>query len=123
VVADAQRVGHRGERRVHRAGGREAARVDDVEVVDVVCLAGDVEDRRARIGPEAHRAALVRDARERDALVEDRPARDRHVVATERAHQLLELGEQPPVRLEVVVRLGQVDAALAVDGDAVLRVG
>ena len=48
VVADAQRVGHRRQRRVHRARGGEEARVDDVEVVEVVRLAVDVERRGRR---------------------------------------------------------------------------
>ena len=43
VIADAQRVGHRGQRRVHRAARGEEARVDDVQVVEVVRVAIDVE--------------------------------------------------------------------------------
>src|SRR6185295_244460 len=39
MVADAQGIGHRGQRRVHGAAGGEEARVDDVEVVEVVGLA------------------------------------------------------------------------------------
>src|SRR3954466_11238954 len=49
-VADAKRVGDDRECRVHGADRREEARVDDVEVVDFVRLAVDVEDRRRRIG-------------------------------------------------------------------------
>ena len=55
VVADAQRVRHRGQRRVHRADAREEARVDDVEVVDLVRAAVGVEHRRRRVGAEAAR--------------------------------------------------------------------
>ena len=49
VVADAQGVRHRGQRRVHGARRREEARVDDVEVVDLVRAAVDVEHRRRRV--------------------------------------------------------------------------
>ena len=59
VVADAQRVGHRGQRRVHRADAREEAGVDDVEVVELVRLAVDVEHRGRGIGAEAAGAGLV----------------------------------------------------------------
>src|SRR5262249_60223032 len=59
-------------------------------------------------------AALVGDACQRDAFVEYRPGRDGGVVAAKRAHQLLELGQQALMGLEVVVRLGQGDAAKAV---------
>src|SRR5947208_17152613 len=45
VIADAERVRHDGQRRVHGAGGREEARVHDVQVVEVVRLAVPVERR------------------------------------------------------------------------------
>ena len=47
VVADAQRVRHRRQRRVDRADAREDARVDDVEVVELVRLAVDVRAPRS----------------------------------------------------------------------------
>ena len=55
VVADPQRVGHDGERRVHRRRGREEAAVHHVEVVDLVRLAVRVERRGLRVAPEADR--------------------------------------------------------------------
>ena len=57
VVADAQRVGHRGQRRVHRADAREEARVDDVEVVDLVGAAVGV---RAPTAPDRCRSGRSR---------------------------------------------------------------
>jgi len=39
MIADPERIRLDGERRVHRAARGEEARVDDVEVVDVVGLA------------------------------------------------------------------------------------
>src|SRR5262245_61447829 len=62
VLADADRVRHRRQRRVHGADAREEAGVDDVEVVELVGLAVDVEDRRLRIRAEAARARLMRHA-------------------------------------------------------------
>src|SRR3954469_18381784 len=45
VVADAQGVGHRRQRRVHGADAREEARVDDVEVVHLMGAAVRVHHR------------------------------------------------------------------------------
>src|SRR6516162_9339779 len=56
------------------------------------------------------------------ALLEDRPGRDGGVMAAQWAHQFLELGQQALMRLEVVVRLGQVDAAQAIHRHPVRRV-
>src|SRR6188474_562458 len=53
VLADPDRVGHGGERRVHRADAGEEARVDHVEVVELVRLAVGIEHGRRRIGAEA----------------------------------------------------------------------
>src|SRR3954454_16331624 len=70
VVADAQRVGHRRQRRVHRADAREEARVDDVEVVDLVRAAVGVQDRGGGVAAEAARPGLVGYAGHRDLVLE-----------------------------------------------------
>ena len=67
VIADPERVRHDGEGRVHGTARGEEARVDDVEVVDLVGLAVDVEGRGLGIPAEAHGAVLMRHAGERDA--------------------------------------------------------
>ena len=58
-----------GERRVHRTDTREEARVDNVEVVDLVRLAVGVQAPTAGIVAEAGGTGLVRDAGHRDAHV------------------------------------------------------
>src|SRR5438477_13198847 len=63
VVADSDCVRHRGERGVHGADAREEARVDDVEVVELVGTAILVQDRRRGIVPESAGTRLMRDAR------------------------------------------------------------
>src|SRR4051812_28174895 len=75
VVADAQRVGHGGERRVDGADAREEARVDDVEVVDLVRAAVGVEHRRRGVPAEAAGPPPVRANRERGLLLQVRAAR------------------------------------------------
>jgi hypothetical protein len=52
VLADADRIGHRGEGRVHGSDAREEARVDDVQVVDLVGLAVDVQYGSGGVGAE-----------------------------------------------------------------------
>src|SRR4030095_10655135 len=69
VVADAERVGHRGERRIHGADAGEEAGVDDVQVVELMRLAVGVEHRGLRVGPEAAGARLVRDAADADLVL------------------------------------------------------
>ena len=68
-------------------------------------LAVDVERRVRGVVAEADGAALVGYARERDPLVEHEAARDRGLLAAQLAEQVLELPQQPLVRLEVVVLL------------------
>ena len=60
VIRDAQRLRRDRQPRVDRRGRREERRIDDEQVVDVVRAAERIEHRRARIGAEAERAALMR---------------------------------------------------------------
>src|SRR5262245_24824285 len=70
VIAHPQGVRHHGEGGVHRAAGREEARVHDVEVVHLVSLAMLVQRRRSRVSAEPDRPVLVGDPGERNALAE-----------------------------------------------------
>ncbi|SRR6266516_5472670 len=63
VVTDPERVRHDGERRVHGTARGEEARVDDVEVVDLVGLAVDVEGQGLREGERVLGHLLERPAR------------------------------------------------------------
>src|SRR5438132_303145 len=62
VIADTERVGGDGQRRVHRGARAEEAAIDHVEVVDVVGPAVDIERRRRRIVAEPDGAVLMGDA-------------------------------------------------------------
>ena len=122
VVADAQRVGHRRQRGVDRADAREEARVDDVEVVDVVRAAVGVEHRRRRAEAEPARPRLVRDARDRDLVLEVGVARDEVVlVHPDALEQRLELGEQPLLGHLVGRLVGELDAPVVAQRDPVLQ--
>jgi hypothetical protein len=68
VIRDPQRVGDRDERRVDRADAREDARVDDVQVVELVGAPIRVEDRGRRISAEPDCARLMCDAGNRDVV-------------------------------------------------------
>jgi LuxR family transcriptional regulator, maltose regulon positive regulatory protein len=76
MVAHAERVRHRREGWIHRPDRREDARVDDVQVVELVRLAVDVEHRRLGIGTEPAGPRLVRAARDRDVVLHVREAVD-----------------------------------------------
>src|SRR5215216_234757 len=80
MVADAEGVGHRGQRRVHRADAREEAGVDDVEAVELVRAAVDVEHRAGRVGAEAARTWLVGAAGDGNVVLNIGMARDEMVV-------------------------------------------
>src|SRR5438132_10885022 len=106
VVADAERVGHDGQRRVHRGARRKEATVDHVEIVHLVSLAVGVERRGPRVVAEPDRPVLVRDAGERDPLAQEKITREEALVAVVAVHatfrlprpQALELRDQPALR-------------------------
>ena len=96
VVADPQGIGHRRKRRVHRADAREEARVDHVEVVELVRAAVGVQHGRLRVGAEAAGAGLVGHARDRDGGLQVGVTREEMVrVHPGVSQQLLELVVQP----------------------------
>src|SRR5581483_4697606 len=80
MAAHAQRVGHDRERRVDRAAGNEEAAVDDIEIVEVVRFAVNIESAGFGILAEAHRADLVRYAGKRNALADKQIARKQSLV-------------------------------------------
>ena len=110
MVADAERVRHDRQRRIHgRARGEEAA-VDDVQIVDLVRLAVDIQSRGFRVVPEANGPVLMRDAGQGNAVADEQIAREEPLVALVAVnwarglllHQLLQLAVQPLVALFVV---------------------
>ena len=68
MITDAQNVGNDRQRGVHRSAGNKEGPVDDVEVVDIVGAAVQIQHRCLRIRPEAAGAVLVADTLEGDAL-------------------------------------------------------
>src|SRR5262245_29271988 len=63
-------IGHRRQRRVHGADAHEEAGVDDVQIVELMSFAMDVENRGLRIGAEAAGAGLMSNARDRDFVLQ-----------------------------------------------------
>src|SRR2546428_7539349 len=130
LVYDAQRVGHDRERGIHSSRRGEEARVDDVEIVQIVSLAIAVERGGARIVAEADGSVLVRDARERDALADVEAAREEALVAllaVQRASPLrlhggLETRDELPVGFLAVRPVVEDDASLGIQSDAIFRV-
>ena len=89
-----------------------------------------IERRCLGIVPEADGAILVGDTCKRNALTHVQVADKESFMAVAAMRwavvmlqRLLELGLQPLMGLKVVRRLCQHDLPIAVDGDAILRVG
>src|SRR5262249_23407453 len=124
VVAHTDRIGDRGKRWIDRADADEKARVDDVQVVQLVCLAVYVQYRGLWVAAEAAGARLMRAARYRNVDLHVDVARDETVrVHAEMAQHRLELVIKPLLRDLVVRRVAQRHIAGLVDGDAIFRIG
>src|SRR5215475_13030706 len=76
VIADADRIGNRGERRVYRPDADEETRVHHVQIVELVRLAVHIQDRALRIRAEAARPDLMGTAGDRDITLHIDVARD-----------------------------------------------
>jgi len=131
VIADAQGVRDDGERGIHGAARREEAAVHDVEILHFVRAAVHVERAGFRIETKTHGAILVRDTGKRDALADEEIPREEALVAVVavmrarglRLHEVLEPFDEALVAGFVVRLVGERDIAVAVERDAILRVG
>src|SRR5947209_4444462 len=110
MVTDAHRVGHDGQGGIDRPRRTEAATVHDVEIVEFVRLAIRIKGGGLRVMSESNRAALMCDARQRDALPNEQVSRE-HALVTISAmnaalalpvHQTLERADQTRVALFVI---------------------
>src|SRR5262245_10933646 len=126
VIAHAQRVCHDGEGRVHASARREEAAVDDIQVVELVRLAVEVQGRGPRVEPESYGPVLVRDAGERNASGDVRLEPEQVVGIVDGAdllHHAPELRDQPLVRLVVVRGVLEHDATIRSEAHPVVGVG
>src|SRR5262249_2485777 len=67
MLSDAERIGHNGQGWVHCTAGREEAAVHHVQIIKLVRLAVDVEDRGLGVAAEPDRPILVCHASQWDA--------------------------------------------------------
>ena len=121
MIADAQSVGNDRQRGVYRSAGDKEGTVNDVEVVDIVGAAVQVQNRGLRIRAKAAGAVLVADTLEGDALREVELVRED--MGTVNLLEHLGPSVHEPLEGLDVVR-GIVELDLAVDQeDAVLGIG
>jgi len=113
VVCDPDCLRNDGQPRVDRSRRREERRIHDVEVVDVVGLAVNVEHRLVRVGAEHQRAALVRGVLGSVRVLDHDPE-------PELAENVLHLLDQPVVRSQVVGFVVQLNAPVVAHGDAIV---
>jgi len=59
VIAHPQRIGDNGQRRIESAAAWEKACVDDIQIIDLVCPAVQVEDGTGGVRPESQGPILV----------------------------------------------------------------
>ncbi len=126
-----QRIGHNSERWVHRAAGTENTAINDVEIVNVVRFAVDVQSACFRIVPETHCADLVCNARQWDALADEQIAREKSFVAFVAVnvtlglllHQVFKLCYEPLVTFLIVGLVTKDDAAIVIQRYAVVGIG
>src|SRR5690348_15868027 len=124
VLADPDGVGHGGEGRVHRPDAGEEAGVHDVQVVQLVGLAVDVEHRRGRVVAEPAGPGLVGAAGDRDAHVHVEVLVEYVVLGhPDVVEDLPELVVEPGGLGGVGRGVGQVNAPVAVHGHAVAGLG
>jgi hypothetical protein len=131
VIAHPKRVGHDGQRGVHRTAGREEAAIHDVEVIHLVGPAVDVQRGSPGILTETNGAVLVRDTRQRDPLAQEQVPGEyalmtlvtMHRALGLRLHELLNLGGESLVPLLVVGPVAEHDLAVPIHRHPVLRVG
>ena len=127
MVGDADGVGDDGEAGIDRAAGWEEAGVDDVEVVEVVGFAVEVEDGLFGVGAEAAGAVLVADAFEGDAFFEVGVERDRAFGVAGLLEDINPAVFEASEGFDVVVGVGELDLRRAVwtcvEGDAIVGVG
>ena len=69
VIGHTDRIGDRGEGRVHRSDADEEARVHDIQIVELMSLAVDIQYRGLRIGSEPARPGLVGTAGDRNVCL------------------------------------------------------
>ena len=124
MVPYPERVRHGGQCRIHGADAREDARVDDVEVVELVRLAVAVQDRLVRVGPRTcrcppgarRRRPGCRSSCTRSGGSDGPRSCSAWGEATSASRRAL-------LRLRVRLRVAQFDVAVRLQRDAVVRPG
>ena len=70
VIAHAKRVGHDRQRRIYCAARAKEARINNVEIVELVCFAVSIQRAGLRIVAETHSSVLMGYTGERDPLTQ-----------------------------------------------------
>src|SRR5574337_1574510 len=103
MVSYAERVGDDRQRGIHGRARYEEARVDDIEIIEVVGPAVHVEHGSFLIVTEPDRAALVGRTRDGNFLSEIQMRRQQMVLAAQMVEHALELCGQAAMRFEIVL--------------------
>ena len=120
LIGNTQRIGDDGQCRVDRTYRREKTGVGNVQVIEFLGLAVEVDNGRRRIGTEAGGSRLVCSSADRDILAEVKAAFEQHRMGAGTTENLLELFLESLVCLHIAVSNLQ-DHASAVIANPVLR--
>src|SRR6185437_9422459 len=93
-IGDPQGVGNDGQRRVDGTDRGKEARISDIEVIQLVRLAVEVQHGGGGIGAEARRSSLMRRAAHGNVFAEVERAMEKDSVVTSAVQNVLELALQ-----------------------------
>jgi len=103
MIANAQRICHDRQTGIHRPDRYKKTCVDDIEVIQVMRFAIQVESRCLGVVAETHSSGLMCRSTDRDVLAQIELPRYQLIMAADVGEHLFELCRQPVVSLQVDV--------------------
>lgn len=120
MVPNPQGIGDDGQGGVDCRAGDEEPSVDDIQIVEVVGLAVEVEHRGLGICSKAHGAILVADAADGDLFPEIGQILKQTVADADVVEHMLELFLEALVPFDIVLGVAELEVTFARQCDAVV---
>jgi hypothetical protein len=124
AIAHPQRVGHDRQGWIYGGDRDKEAGIDDIEIVEIVRLAVEIESRRLGIQPETSRSRLMGRAGDGNLLVKiERARRHQAIVKPDVMEDAFELRNQTPVAFRIALLKAKNNVTFRVQCDAIFRFG
>jgi hypothetical protein len=130
MIADAECIGHNGQRGIHGGARWEEAAIYDIEIIEVVCFAVHVESGCFLVGAESDCSVLVGYASERNTLTDVKITAKEPmmaVAAVDRAtivlQGLLKMSLELVMSLLIVGCVAQNDLSVTIESHAIVGIG